>query len=101
MPVITCIEDLKRLHQKRTPRMFWDYCESGSYSEQTFRENTSDFGKLRFRQRVARDLHGGHLARPHAGGNLRGGQAPEAAAHPGRPSTFLLRMLLMISFEPP
>jgi L-lactate dehydrogenase (cytochrome) len=58
MPVITCIEDLKRLHQKRTPRMFWDYCESGSYTEQTFRENTSDFQKLRFRQRVARDLSG-------------------------------------------
>jgi L-lactate dehydrogenase (cytochrome) len=56
MPVITCIEDLKRLHRKRTPRMFWDYCESGSYTEQTFRENTSDFSRLRFRQRVARDL---------------------------------------------
>ena len=56
MPVITCIEDLKRLHQKRVPKMFWDYCESGSYTEQTFRENTSDFTKLRFRQRVARDL---------------------------------------------
>lgn len=56
MPVITCIEDLKRLHQKRTPKMFWDYCESGSYTEQTFHENTSDFARLRFRQRVARDL---------------------------------------------
>ncbi|WP_395541683.1 L-lactate dehydrogenase [Neotabrizicola sp. sgz301269] len=56
MPVITCIEDLKRLHQKRTPKMFWDYCESGSYTEQTFRENTSDFAKIRLRQRVARDL---------------------------------------------
>ncbi|WP_103257879.1 alpha-hydroxy acid oxidase [Tabrizicola aquatica] len=58
MPVITCIEDLKRLHRKRTPKMFWDYCESGSYTEQTFRENTSDFSLLRFRQRVARDLSG-------------------------------------------
>ena len=58
MPVITCIEDLKRLHQKRTPKMFWDYCESGSYTEQTFKENSSDFAKLRFRQRVARDLTG-------------------------------------------
>jgi L-lactate dehydrogenase (cytochrome) len=58
MPVITCIEDLKRLHRKRTPRMFWDYCESGSYTEQTFRENTSDFQQIRFRQRVARDLSG-------------------------------------------
>jgi len=56
MPVITCIEDLKRLHRKRTPRMFWDYCESGSYTEQTFRENTSDFTKIRLRQKVARDL---------------------------------------------
>ena len=58
MPVITCIEDLKQLHRKRTPKMFWDYCESGSYTEQTFRENSSDFAKLRFRQRVARDLSG-------------------------------------------
>jgi L-lactate dehydrogenase (cytochrome) len=41
--------------------MFWDYCESGSYTEQTFRENTSDFTKLRFRQRVARDLTGRDL----------------------------------------
>jgi L-lactate dehydrogenase (cytochrome) len=67
MPVITCIEDLKRLHQKRTPKMFWDYCESGSYTEQTFRENTSDFGKLRFRQRVARDLTGRSLQSTMAG----------------------------------
>jgi L-lactate dehydrogenase (cytochrome) len=58
MPVITSIEDLKRLHQKRTPRMFWDYCESGSYTEQTFHENTTDFAKIRLRQRVARDLTG-------------------------------------------
>ncbi len=56
MPVITCIEDLKRLHQRRTPKMFWDYCESGSYTEQTFRENSSDFGLIRLRQKVARDL---------------------------------------------
>ncbi|NGM44665.1 alpha-hydroxy-acid oxidizing protein [Rhodobacter sp. SGA-6-6] len=56
MPVITCIEDLKRLHRRRTPRMFWDYCESGSYTEQTFRDNCSDFSLIRLRQRVARDL---------------------------------------------
>ncbi len=67
MPVITCIEDLKRLHQKRTPKMFWDYCESGSYTEQTFRENSSDFTKLRFRQRVARDLTGRTLQSTMAG----------------------------------
>lgn len=67
MPVITCIEDLKRLHQKRTPKMFWDYCESGSYTEQTFRENCSDFSLLRFRQRVARDLSGRVLESTMAG----------------------------------
>jgi L-lactate dehydrogenase (cytochrome) len=58
MPVITCIDDLKQLYKKRTPKMFYDYAESGSYSEQTFRENTSDFAKIRLRQRVARDLTG-------------------------------------------
>ena len=67
MPVITCIEDLKRLHQKRTPKMFWDYCESGSYTEQTFRENSSDFAQIRFRQRVARDLTGRDLSSTMAG----------------------------------
>jgi L-lactate dehydrogenase (cytochrome) len=67
MPVITCIEDLKRLHQRRTPKMFWDYCESGSYTEQTFRENSSDFAKLRLRQRVARDLSGRVLESTMAG----------------------------------
>ncbi|MGZ9811698.1 alpha-hydroxy acid oxidase [Pseudoroseicyclus sp. H15] len=56
MPVVTQISDLKRLHARRTPRMFYDYCESGSWSEQTFRDNSSDFGSLRFRQRVAVDM---------------------------------------------
>lgn len=58
MTVITCIDDLKRLHKRRTPKMFYDYCESGSWTEQTFRENTSDFEKIRLRQRVAVDMSG-------------------------------------------
>ena len=58
MPVITCIDDLKKLHKRRTPKMFYDYCESGSYTEQTFRENTTDFQKLRLRQKVAVDMSG-------------------------------------------
>lgn len=62
MPVITSIEDLKRLHQRRTPRMFYDYAESGSYTEQTFRENTSDFAQIRLRQKVAVDMSGRNLA---------------------------------------
>ncbi|WP_136636614.1 alpha-hydroxy acid oxidase [Pseudooceanicola onchidii] len=58
MPVITCIDDLKRLHKRRTPKMFYDYCESGSWTEQTFRENTTDFEDIRLRQRVAVDMTG-------------------------------------------
>jgi L-lactate dehydrogenase (FMN-dependent) and related alpha-hydroxy acid dehydrogenases len=58
MPVITCIEDLKRMHRRRAPRMFFDYCESGSYTEQTFRDNCSDFQKIRLRQKVAVDMLG-------------------------------------------
>jgi L-lactate dehydrogenase (cytochrome) len=56
MPVITTIDDLKRLHKRRTPKMFYDYAESGSWTEQTFRENTSDFDQIRLRQRIAVDM---------------------------------------------
>ncbi|SEQ61420.1 alpha-hydroxy acid oxidase [Thalassovita taeanensis] len=58
MPVITCIDDLKRIYERRVPRMFYDYAESGSWTEQTFRENTSDFDQIRLRQRVAVDMSG-------------------------------------------
>ncbi|WFE73215.1 alpha-hydroxy acid oxidase [Roseinatronobacter sp. S2] len=58
MPVITNIEDLRRIYEKRTPRMFYDYAESGSWSEQTFRENISDFSHIRLKQRVAVDMSG-------------------------------------------
>lgn len=56
MAVITCIDDLKKIYQRRVPKMFYDYCETGSWSEQTFQENTSDFNDLYFRQRVAIDM---------------------------------------------
>ena len=62
MPVITSIEDLKRIHRRRTPRMFYDYAESGSYTEQTFRENSSDFAQIRLRQKVAVDMTNRNLA---------------------------------------
>ncbi|MEO0865730.1 MAG: alpha-hydroxy-acid oxidizing protein, partial [Pseudomonadota bacterium] len=58
MPVITTIDDLKRIYQRRVPRMFYDYCESGSWTEQTFRDNSSDFEDIRLRQRVAVDMSG-------------------------------------------
>ncbi len=56
MPVITEIADLKRIYKRRVPKMFYDYCESGSWTEQTFRENVSDFDQIRLRQRVAVDM---------------------------------------------
>ncbi len=58
MTVITNIEDLRRIYERRVPRMFYDYAESGSWTEQTFRENSSDFEKIRLRQRVAVDMAG-------------------------------------------
>ncbi|MFD2173716.1 alpha-hydroxy acid oxidase [Rhodobacter lacus] len=67
MTVITCIDDLKALHRKRTPKMFFDYCESGSYTEQTFRENVSDFAQIRLRQKVAVDMSGRSTASTMAG----------------------------------
>ena len=50
---ITNIEDLRVLAQKRVPRMFYDYADSGSWTEGTYRANESDFQKIKFRQRVA------------------------------------------------
>lgn len=53
MPVITTIEDLRVLAQKRVPRMFYDYADSGSWTESTYRANSDDFQKIKLRQRVA------------------------------------------------
>lgn len=53
MTTITHIEDLRVLAQKRLPRMFYDYADSGSWSESTYRANTADFQTIKFRQRVA------------------------------------------------
>jgi len=58
MPVITTIEDLRRIYERRVPRMFYDYAESGSWTEQTFRDNSTDFEDIRLRQRVAVDMAG-------------------------------------------
>ena len=53
MPIITTIEDLRVLAQKRVPRMFYDYADSGSWTESTYRANADDFQKIKLRQRVA------------------------------------------------
>jgi L-lactate dehydrogenase (cytochrome) len=56
MTTITCIEDLRVLAKKRVPRMFYDYCDSGSWTEGTYRANEADFQKIKLRQRVAVNL---------------------------------------------
>ncbi len=58
MTVITCIEDLRRLAQRRVPRMFYDYADSGSWTESTYRANEDDFRRLKLRQRVAVNMDG-------------------------------------------
>lgn len=58
MPVITNIEDLRVLAQRRVPRMFYDYADSGSWTEGTYRANEEDFQKIKLRQRVAVNMEG-------------------------------------------
>ncbi|HSX91705.1 MAG TPA: alpha-hydroxy acid oxidase [Hydrogenophaga sp.] len=53
MTVITNIEDLRVLAQKRVPRMFYEYADSGSWTEGSYRANEADFQKIKLRQRVA------------------------------------------------
>ena len=62
MSEITCIDDFKPIFRRRVPKMFYDYAESGSWTEQTFRENSSDFSQLYLRQRVAVDMSNRSLA---------------------------------------
>src|SRR5579864_6573863 len=56
MPLITTIEDLRVLAKKRVPRMFYDYADSGSWTESTYRANESDLARIKLRQRVAVNL---------------------------------------------
>lgn len=53
---ITCIEDLRKHAERRVPRMFYDYADSGSWTESTYRSNESDLQDIKFRQRVAIDV---------------------------------------------
>jgi L-lactate dehydrogenase (cytochrome) len=59
---ITCIEDLKELYKKRVPRMFYDYAESGSWTESTFRDNEAAFSRIKLRQKILVDMEGRNLS---------------------------------------
>jgi L-lactate dehydrogenase (cytochrome) len=56
MPVITCIEDLRLLAKRRVPKMFYEYADSGAWTESTYRANETDFAPIKLRQRVAVDI---------------------------------------------
>ncbi len=55
---ITCIEDLRVIAKRRVPRMFYDYADSGSYTQSTYRANEADFQSIKLRQRVAVNMTG-------------------------------------------
>ncbi len=62
MKNITCIEDLRALHRRKVPRAFFDYADSGSYNEETFRANRADLEHIKLRQRVLVDVSHRSLA---------------------------------------
>ncbi|WP_305072042.1 alpha-hydroxy acid oxidase [Paralcaligenes sp. KSB-10] len=53
---ITCIEDLRKLAKKRVPKMFYDYVDSGAWTETTYRANSDDLANIRFKQRIGRNV---------------------------------------------
>lgn len=69
-PVITCVEDLRVLAKKRVPRMFYEYVDSGSWSEGTYRANESDFAGIKLRQRVAVNMEHRSLKSTMAGQDI-------------------------------
>src|SRR5438477_3713999 len=62
MPILTCIEDLRRRARRRVPKMFFEYAEGGSYAEETLRANRADFERIKLRQRVLVDVSRRELA---------------------------------------
>src|SRR3954469_18125660 len=70
MPIITNIEDLRVLAQRRVPRMFYDYADSGSWTESTYRANSADLAGIKFRQRVAVNMENRTLGSTMVGQNV-------------------------------
>lgn len=115
MPVITEIEDLRRLHQQRVPRMFYDYVDVGAWTGGTYRANSSDFDQILFRQRVARNIEARSLASTMMGQavsmpvalapvGLLGMQHPDGEIHAARAARaagvpFTLSTMSMCSLE--
>src|SRR6202161_657904 len=62
MKHITCIEDLRQRHMRKVPKAFFDYCDRGSYAEETLRANRDDLQAIKFRQRILVDVSGRDLS---------------------------------------
>ncbi|WBU56527.1 alpha-hydroxy acid oxidase [Paracoccus sediminicola] len=115
MSVITEIEDLRRLHQRRVPRMFYDYVDVGAWTGSTYRANRADFESILFRQRVARNIEARSLATTMMGEpvsmplalapvGLLGMQHPDGEIHAARAARaagvpFTLSTMSMCSLE--
>ena len=56
MALITCVEDQRQVAKRKVPKMFYDYADTGSWTESTYNLNEKDFEKIRFRQRVGIDV---------------------------------------------
>jgi L-lactate dehydrogenase (cytochrome) len=56
MKAVTCVEDLRQIARRKVPKMFVDYAEAGSYTEQTLRANRADLEAIKFRQQVMVDI---------------------------------------------
>ncbi len=60
-PFVATVEDMRKIAQARVPRMFYDYADSGSWTESTYQANTADFQPIKFRQRVAQNMEGRNI----------------------------------------
>lgn len=70
MSTVLEIADLKKLARRRVPKMFFDYADSGAWTESTYRANKSDFAKIKLRQRVLVDMTDRSLATTMIGQNV-------------------------------
>lgn len=59
---ITCVADMREVYRRRVPKMFIDYCDSGSWTEQTWQENSADFKQYKFRQKILINMNNRSVA---------------------------------------
>lgn len=59
---ITCVADMREVYHRRVPKMFVDYCDSGSWTEQTWHENSADFKQYKFRQKILINMNNRSVA---------------------------------------